>query len=291
MLHENIKRLRLARGLSQEEVAGKLHVVRQTVSKWETGLSVPDAEALLRLAEILSVPVSQLLGLEEESAAVDLAEELARVNQLLAEKTREEARLRRAGEKRGLLLFFAFMALVAALVIEHQVVAAVAVVGCALAALAVLYRNLPLLTDVPADDRRLGTLRLTTLVNGALLLLVAGVGLLTALDVLTFSEQGEEVFALCIIVFVMIFAGAVAPKLPFSRHTGLRLPWTVRDEETWNVAHRVLGLVSLPVAALYTAGVLANIPFETATVCAMVAWIGIPAAVSGVFFWRKWGRK
>ena len=50
MLSENIKNLRKARGLSQEELAARLHVVRQTVSKWEKGLSVPDSELLIRLA-------------------------------------------------------------------------------------------------------------------------------------------------------------------------------------------------------------------------------------------------
>ena len=49
MLSENIKRLRKAKGLSQEELAVKLNVVRQTVSKWEQGLSVPDADLLIKL--------------------------------------------------------------------------------------------------------------------------------------------------------------------------------------------------------------------------------------------------
>ena len=61
MIHENIKHFRKAKGLSQEELAVKLHVVRQTVSKWENGLSVPDADVLIRLANVLGVSVSQLL--------------------------------------------------------------------------------------------------------------------------------------------------------------------------------------------------------------------------------------
>lgn len=62
MLSENIKVLRKAKGLSQEELALRLNVVRQTVSKWEKGLSVPDAEMLQQLAETLEVSVSVLLG-------------------------------------------------------------------------------------------------------------------------------------------------------------------------------------------------------------------------------------
>ena len=62
MLSENIKTIRKSMGLSQEELAVRLHVVRQTISKWETGLSVPDAELLIALSEILETPVSTLLG-------------------------------------------------------------------------------------------------------------------------------------------------------------------------------------------------------------------------------------
>lgn len=62
MLNENIQALRRSKGLSQEELALKLNVVRQTVSKWERGLSVPDAEMLVALGEVLDTPVSTLLG-------------------------------------------------------------------------------------------------------------------------------------------------------------------------------------------------------------------------------------
>lgn len=62
MLNENIQALGKAKGLSQEELALKLNVVRQTVSKWERGLSVPDAEMLVALGEVLDAPMSTLLG-------------------------------------------------------------------------------------------------------------------------------------------------------------------------------------------------------------------------------------
>jgi len=62
MLNENIKLMRKSKGLSQDELAVKLNVVRQTVSQWERGLSVPDSEMFLTLSEILEIPVSNLLG-------------------------------------------------------------------------------------------------------------------------------------------------------------------------------------------------------------------------------------
>ena len=60
MLKDNLKTLRKNKGLSQEELAIKLNVVRQTVSKWEQGLSVPDAEMLISISEIFDTPVSTI---------------------------------------------------------------------------------------------------------------------------------------------------------------------------------------------------------------------------------------
>ena len=71
MLKENIKLIRKSKGLSQEELAIKLNVVRQTISKWEQGLSVPDAEMLITLSEVLETPVSTLLGENISESKVD----------------------------------------------------------------------------------------------------------------------------------------------------------------------------------------------------------------------------
>jgi transcriptional regulator with XRE-family HTH domain len=62
MLNDNIRTIRKNKGFTQEDLANRLHVTRQTISKWEKGLSVPDAEMLSRLADELEVPVSELLG-------------------------------------------------------------------------------------------------------------------------------------------------------------------------------------------------------------------------------------
>lgn len=91
MFHENLKALHKDRGLSQEELAVRLNVVRQTISKWEKGLSVPDAAMLIRLAEVLDTTVSRLLGAdvpEDEADRDRLAEQLARINEQLAVRNR-----------------------------------------------------------------------------------------------------------------------------------------------------------------------------------------------------------
>ncbi|MCI9202884.1 MAG: helix-turn-helix domain-containing protein [Lachnospiraceae bacterium] len=90
MLNENIKAIRKSKGLSQQELAIRLNIVRQTVSKWEQGLSVPDSDLLISLAEALETPVSTLLGetvIETEAEALKaISEKLEVINLQLARR-------------------------------------------------------------------------------------------------------------------------------------------------------------------------------------------------------------
>ena len=90
MLNENIKAIRKSKGLSQQELAVKLNVVRQTVSKWEQGLSVPDSDMLVLISEILETPVSTLLGetvVETEADRLKaISEKLEVINLQLAQR-------------------------------------------------------------------------------------------------------------------------------------------------------------------------------------------------------------
>ena len=90
MLKENIKTLRKSKGLSQEDFASKLNVVRQTVSKWENGLSVPDADMLITTSDVLETSVSDLLGeniaVKDEDRVNEIAEKLEEINYSLAKR-------------------------------------------------------------------------------------------------------------------------------------------------------------------------------------------------------------
>ena len=96
MLSENIRTIRKAKGLSQEELAVRLNVVRQTISKWEQGLSVPDSEMLVALSEALETPVSTLLGEAVSEPEADtlkaISEKLEVINLQLARKQRSDRR-------------------------------------------------------------------------------------------------------------------------------------------------------------------------------------------------------
>ena len=92
MLSENIKAIRKSKGLSQQELAVKLNVVRQTISKWEQGLSVPDSDMLISISEALETPVSTLLGETVIASTVDdlkaITEKLEVINLQLAQRKR-----------------------------------------------------------------------------------------------------------------------------------------------------------------------------------------------------------
>jgi putative transcriptional regulator len=90
LLNENIKAIRKSKGLSQEELAIKLNVVRQTISKWEQGLSVPDSDMLISISEVFETPVSTLLGETVMEPMVDdleaISEKLEVINLQLAQR-------------------------------------------------------------------------------------------------------------------------------------------------------------------------------------------------------------
>lgn len=109
MLRENLKTMRKAKGLSQEALATRINVVRQTVSKWEKGLSVPDAEMLIALADVLDTTVSALLG-DPIAVSTDnnaIGQQLEQRNAMLAEKTRRSRRIWKAAAV--VLIFFVAM--------------------------------------------------------------------------------------------------------------------------------------------------------------------------------------
>ena len=113
MINENIKTIRKSKGLSQEELATKLNVVRQTISKWEKGYSVPDAEMISKMSEVFEIPVSELLGqqIKVEDEHNMLAEQLAQISEQLAEKQIQRKKILKF-LRSGILVFMALIVLV-----------------------------------------------------------------------------------------------------------------------------------------------------------------------------------
>ena len=292
MIGENIKCARKAKGLSQEELAVRLNVVRQTVSKWENNLSVPDADVLMRIAEVLEAPVERLLGTGALCGDVqELTEQLARLNEELADHARRERLTQQVNQKRGAVLVLSFLSLAAALGMQNKTAALVLFGGCILAAVVIFYRNLTLFTGPAATHSQLRAVRAVTIFDIILVVVLFTAIALHQSGLAALSDNEMQALLTAVVTVILLFFGFVSPKLPFNRYTGFRLPWTVRDEDTWNVAHKILGYLSLPLALLYLAAcrVLGGCVqhWKAVTGCVLLLWAGIPGVLSLVFFWKK----
>lgn len=109
MFGDNLKKARKDKRLSQEALAEKLNVVRQTISKWEKGLSIPDGDMLIKLSQVLEVPVETLLGSKvplENINAVNQAIQFQIINSLLENSQRGGAKMS------GIMMFGVFISLI-----------------------------------------------------------------------------------------------------------------------------------------------------------------------------------
>jgi putative transcriptional regulator len=109
MFSENLKKIRKEKGLSQEALSEKLNIVRQTISKWEKGLSIPDGDMLIKLSQVLEIPVETLLGTNgtlENKDAVNQAIQLQIINSLLENSNRGCAKMS------GMMLIGVFISII-----------------------------------------------------------------------------------------------------------------------------------------------------------------------------------
>ncbi len=287
MLNENIRKYRKECGLSQEEMAVKLHVVRQTISKWETNLSVPDADMLIEIAKLLQVSVEQLLDYSgKDNLSVDT--ELARLNEELAKHIKEERRLQLYHQKRNLILYLLIASLTIALVVKNTFLSIGLILLCVLASLWILYRNLALLASQTSSPskQQFHALKLTLLFSLLLILFTIGFVCLEKLGMI--GETSEFYFVIGIVITLMLFLGYISLKLPYTRFVGLRLPWTVCDEETWYFAHRIIALITPPSIMLMFVGLLMFADKEKVLLICLFLWIMIPSILSLMFYVRKY---
>ncbi|MCD7847220.1 MAG: helix-turn-helix domain-containing protein [Oscillospiraceae bacterium] len=289
MISENIKLCRIESGMSQEELAEKLGVVRQTVSKWENNLSVPDADILIRMAELLDVPVNRLLGVSDIHNE-DLSLEISELRKELETENMKKSRMQDIAKVRGWIIFISFVSLITMLSIGNEIVSMVVSIVLLLLACIILYKNIDLLTE-SEDYSKKNAVRFTTIFDICLLALCLVFAIIVKSDMISDAEKIEEIFAMLLMATVIFVGGIISPRLPFTDHTGLRLPWTVADEDTWNLAHKVIEIISLPLTILFIASYLTiDYPAVVAT-ATIILWIGIPGVISGIFFLKKFKRK
>jgi len=187
-------------------------------------------------------------------------------------------------------------ALLIALLAGNQTVSTVLIAVCCFAVLFLLYRNLAKLSNVSEDNPKIKSLRFATIFTILYVLLLAGIAVgaekLAERGLLQEPTPRQAKLLMALLAAVpMAVLGNVCPKLPFNRYTGLRLPWTVRDEQTWIVAHRILGWVSIPLALMLFLQVPTAMGLDVYVkywfMGIVLLWIGIPGVISGVFYLKK----
>ncbi|MGM9662526.1 MAG: SdpI family protein [Oscillospiraceae bacterium] len=194
----------------------------------------------------------------------------------------------RVNRLRYVILLLSLLSLAASLLIPQRLVAIVLAGACLLTAVVVLYLHLEELTPISPTNPKMRTLRGVTLCNIALV--AALIACMAAMEagLIVLSPRQEAYFAAGLLAAIMLFVGNISPKLPFNRHTGLRLPWTVRDEDTWVAAHRILGYISFPLALLLLALTGVAEDLEALVLLTVVLWVGIPGGLSYLYYRRKY---
>ena len=187
-----------------------------------------------------------------------------------------------------LILILSLAGVTVALLSRDERISRILVSLCAFLCLGVFYSKLPELSNVSEDSPKAKTIRHITVFN---VLFIGGILILGALiekGILPMNDTVAVLLMPTIFGVLILVFGNVAPKLPFNRYTGLRLPWTVRDEETWLVAHRLLGYLALPCGILCFAGVVSPRASVIIPMAMLFTWIGIPALLSLWFYYKKW---
>ncbi len=145
--------------------------------------------------------------------------------------------------------------------------------------------NAPKIANLSEENVKIKTMR--TLNRLTILIIIIGCmfSILSPIKSSLDPKTNEILLVGLCSIFIMFF-GNLAPKIPFNRYMGLRLPWTVRDEDTWRVAHRILGYVSFPIGiVMFVLSFFFKI--ETIVVTGVLTWIIIPSIYSLVFYYKK----
>jgi hypothetical protein len=153
--------------------------------------------------------------------------------------------------------------------------------------LIILYRNSSLLSAGFDSSGKTGSIKAAAVFDIAFIVAVSVFGILVKTGRIHVSENQEALFYSALIAALMGFVGIVAPRLPYNRHIGLRLPWTVQNEGAWNIAHRILGIISIPLGLAYMSLTFFVSNMETLTLIAVLVWIGVPGLVSFLYTYKK----
>lgn len=158
------------------------------------------------------------------------------------------------------------------------------VMGLIVFTLVILDKNMAKVANLSEDNPKVKTMRSMNRLILALMVLL-GVYYICSPFVTVSENISDKAIIIGLAIFIMIF-GNISPKIPFNRYMGLRLPWTIRDEDTWKLAHKIVGYIAFPIGITM---IIASFFFKSQFVAlvGILSWILIPGLYSLWFYYKK----
>ena len=173
---------------------------------------------------------------------------------------------------------------------KDKPIASILVGVCLVLSAMIVYTNSSILYHDSMDISKKETLKMVTSFNLLLVAFIIIYIIMIQTKIIQIYDEQESVLASIILAIIILVLGNISPCLPFTKYTGLRLPWTVADEDTWIIAHRLLGYCSYPIGlcVLVTCFVsVSSSERDSICVALFLLWIFIPATISFIFYKRK----
>lgn len=156
--------------------------------------------------------------------------------------------------------------------------------GILIVTLVVLDLNMAKTSRLSEDNPKVKTMRS---MNRLIIAIIIALGAyyIIAPSVTISTQLSDKILIIGLAIFIMIF-GNIAPKIPFNRYMGLRLPWTIRDEETWKIAHKITGYLAFPIGILM---IISSYFFQSQYIAGVgiITWVFIPSVYSLWFYYKK----
>jgi len=201
------------------------------------------------------------------------------------EFTRKLTNMKNLKFTRKLFFVTSLIIIIAAMVIPKSKLID-SIIGILIIGISILFDiQAPQIANISEDNPKVKTMRLLNRILIFIIIICTIFAIFSPIKSLFSTKTNEVILVGLISIFIMFF-GNLAPKIPFNRYLGLRLPWTISDEDTWKIAHKILGYVSFPIAivmfilSLYFSDVIIIL----VGICILIL---IPGLYSLLFYYRK----
>lgn len=164
--------------------------------------------------------------------------------------------------------------------LKHSIIWALVIV-----ALVVFDIKAPKIVKLSESNPKIKTVRFLNRLAMAIVTIYTMFTMLSPIEGLLAPENNKPILVGLGSILIMVF-GNLSPKIPFNRYLGLRLPWTIRDEDTWKAAHKVVGYLSFPIAIGMFALSFFFSTDKVVPICILV-WVIVPSIYSLVFYYKK----